>query len=206
MRVLKKLYGQRFGRLIAIEPSGYTKSKRIAWKCKCDCGAETIVASDKLISGHTKSCGCLISERAIESNKARTKDIHPRLYRIYYGMMSRCNNHKYDAYKHYGARGIKVCKEWSDSFYVFQDWALTHGYDDALTIDRINNDGNYEPLNCRWVDMKIQSNNRHPIGWHEAQKQKDIHNATDHMKIASWAGCSDAPDSVPIKDKKGTSK
>lgn len=168
MRVLKKLYGQRFGRLIAIEPSGYTKSKHIAWRCKCDCGNETIVASDKLISGHTQSCGCLMSERAAESNKARAKNIHPRLYRIYYGMMSRCNNVNYEAYKHYGARGIKVCDEWAGHFQAFQSWALSHGYDDSLSIDRINNDGNYDPSNCRWTTMKVQSNNRHPAGWHNA--------------------------------------
>lgn len=121
MRVLKKLYGHRFGRLTAIEPAGYTATKRIAWRCKCDCGKETIVASDKLISGRTQSCGCLKSDKTVIANKARAKNIHPRLYRIYYGMMSRCNNTKYDAYKNYGARGIKVCDEWAGHFYVFQD-------------------------------------------------------------------------------------
>lgn len=168
MRILKKLYGQRFGRLIAVEPCGYTSAKRIAWKCQCDCGKEVIVASDKLISGHTQSCGCLMSERTTASNKARAKNINPRLYRIYYGMMSRCNNSNYAAYKHYGARGIKVCDEWAGHFYTFQAWALSHGYDDSLSIDRINNDGNYDPSNCRWTTMKVQSNNRHPAGWHDA--------------------------------------
>lgn len=170
MRILKKLYGQRFGKLVAIEPDGYTKSKRIAWKCICDCGKETVVASDKLINGHTQSCGCLMSERTVASNKKRTKNIHPRLYRIYYGMLSRCNNANYEAYKHYGARGIKVCNEWAGNFQAFQVWALSHGYDDSLTIDRINNDGDYEPSNCRWTTMKVQSNNRHRAGWHNAHE------------------------------------
>ena len=169
MRVLKKLYGQKFGRLTAIEPAGYTKSKRIAWQCRCDCGKEIVVPSDKLISGRTKSCGCFLHDVLVSRNKASVKPRNPRLYRIYYGMMSRCFNKKYDAYKHYGARGITVCDEWAGHFYVFEKWALDNGYDDSLTLDRINNDGNYEPSNCRWTTMKVQSNNRHPAGWHQAR-------------------------------------
>lgn len=169
MRIIKKLYGQKFGALTAIEPAGYTNSKRIAWRCLCECGNETIVASDKLLSGHTKSCGCLIKNVLAERNKASVKPRNPRLYRIYYGMMSRCFNTKYEAYQHYGARGITVCPEWKNHFYDFEKWALSHGYDDTLTIDRIDNDGNYEPNNCRWVDMKVQSNNRHRAGWYKKE-------------------------------------
>lgn len=165
MRVIKKLYGQRFGRLTAIEPVGYAASKRIKWLCRCDCGNETEVASDKLISGHTRSCGCIISDLLTARNKASIKPRNERLYRIYYGMMSRCFNVKCDAYRRYGARGITVCPEWKGHFYDFEKWALSHGYDNSLTIDRIDNDGNYEPDNCRWTTMKVQSNNRHPAGW-----------------------------------------
>ena len=111
MRVISKLYGQRFGKLIAIEPCGYSKSKRILWRCVCDCGRETIVQSDKLKSGHTKSCGCFLSERTIQANKARkiytNHNMHNRLYRIYYGMRSRCYNPNDIAhYPNYGGRGI----------------------------------------------------------------------------------------------------
>lgn len=121
MRVISKLYGQRFGRLTAIEPCGYSKSKRILWRCICDCGRETIVQSDKLKSGHTKSCGCLLSEKTIQMNKARkiyaNHNKYNRLYRIYYGMRSRCCNPKDVAhYPSYGGRGIKICQEWLESF------------------------------------------------------------------------------------------
>ena len=162
------LYGMKFGRLTAIEPVRIGNEKRFRWRCKCECGNEVIVASYKLKSGHTRSCGCLLTDCLVKRNKARAKPRNERLYRIYYGMMSRCQNKKYDAYKHYGARGISVCPEWAGHFYDFEEWALLNGYADDLTLDRINNDGNYEPSNCRWTTMKVQSNNRHPAGWHDA--------------------------------------
>lgn len=166
------LYGMKFGKLTAIEPVRVGNEKRLRWKCLCDCGKEVIVSSYNLKSGHTKSCGCLISDILTERNKANAKPRNERLYRIYYGMMSRCNNKKYDAYQHYGARGICVCDEWAGHFYDFEKWALSNGYREDLTIDRIDNDGNYEPSNCRWVDMKVQSNNRHSAGWHNQSFSK----------------------------------
>jgi hypothetical protein len=82
-----------------------------------------------------------------------------RLYRIYYNMLARCYNSGVRSYRHYGQRGIEVCPEWRNSFEAFQEWSMANGYTDRLTIDRINNCGNYEPGNCRWVTTKEQSLN-----------------------------------------------
>lgn len=85
---------------------------------------------------------------------------HTRQFRIWNNLLTRCYNSKFHAYKYYGARGITVCDEWKNDFKAFYDWSMSNGYSDDLTIDRINNNGNYEPTNCRWVTVKTQSNNR----------------------------------------------
>ena len=167
MRERLDLTNKRFGRLIALSPAYCGKSNNVFWHCQCDCGNLCIVNSQNLKSGKTKSCGCLRTHRCIERNKARGNEIprnKNRLYRIYYGMRTRCYNTKDQHYKYYGARGISICPLWLESFSAFESWALSHGYDPALSIDRIDNDGNYEPSNCRWATANEQNKNkRHNI-------------------------------------------
>ena len=153
------LIGQKYGRLTVIERYKNSKNNRVQWKCKCDCGNYKIVTSSDLRSNKIKSCGCLRKEKAIilgKNTNLKHNMTHTRIYRIWISMRNRCYYKKNIAYKNYGKRGIKVCKEWKDDFMNFYNWAINNGYKDDLTIDRIDVNGNYEPNNCRWVDMKQQ--------------------------------------------------
>lgn len=157
----KDISGQRFGRLVAIEPIGKTKEGNIIWRCKCDCGNEKDV-STKYLGHGTSSCGCYSKE---VHKKALTKhgQRHSRLYNVHRSMVARCNNPNVHEYGNYGGRGIEVCDEWRD-FKNFADWAKENGYTEAergkCTLDRIDPNGNYEPSNCRWASMKTQERNR----------------------------------------------
>lgn len=150
------LIGQRFGRLTVVDFCE-VKAHKARWKCVCDCGLVVIATTGNLKSGNTKSCGCIRRETAAAQGKANithgnSHSNRTRLYTIWCGMRQRCNNEHREAYALYGGKGVKVCEEWND-FRVFREWALTHGYNDTLSIDRINHNGNYCPDNCRWITL-----------------------------------------------------
>lgn len=166
------LLGHKYNRLTVIKYLGKV-GKEHSWECKCDCGNTTTAVTSKLRHGGKKSCGCLNNEiRAKRFSEMRftTHGGHKeRLYQIWRAMKARCNNPNNKKYKFYGGRGIIVCDEWSKNYSAFREWSLNNGYNPSApkwecTIDRIDSDGNYEPNNCRWVDMNIQHENQRKKG------------------------------------------
>lgn len=176
------LTGQRFGRLTVIERVG-TKYGQAAWLCQCGCGNCSVVVTGVLRSGRQRSCGCYRSET---TTKCRTKHggKHERLYKIWKNIKTRCTNPNIDQWRDYGGRGIKMCEEWATNYDAFRAWALQNGYDESAkrgdcTIDRIDVNGNYEPSNCRWVNMKVQNNNQ--------RSNKHITFCDETHTLAEWS-------------------
>lgn len=163
---IRNIAGQKFGRLTCIKVVGADKRKRALWLCQCSCGMEKIVLGNSLVTGVTKSCGCLQKEKAAETG--RNKRTHgfgaegkcsSGLYKSWSHMKQRCMNKKCQDYHRYGGRGIKVCEEWLD-FDNFHRWAINNGYEKGRSIERINNDGDYCPSNCKWATAQEQNNNK----------------------------------------------
>lgn len=149
----------RFGRLVIIkEAPRYSRYVRM-FECLCDCGKTTVVALNSLASGSTTSCGCYAKEVTTSVSTKHGLSTH-KLYNKLYSIRHRCYSPNDPYYSIYGGRGIKVCDEWINDFKVFYDWAMSSGYKEGLTIDRIDVNGDYKPSNCRWVTLEVQNNNK----------------------------------------------
>ena len=174
------LIGKKIGRLTVLENT-YKRNKdnRVLYKCQCECGNIVEVAGKYLKSGNTKSCGCLQRESVIKKNYKHGL-ANTRICSIWRDIRRRCNDKTRERYyKHYGARGIKVCKEWDnpdDGFMNFYNWSMVNGYKEDLTIERIDVNGDYCPENCKWIPLKEQA-------WNKTTTIKTI----DGYPVAKWA-------------------
>lgn len=167
--------GKKYGRLTVVKRANNI-GKLTAWECICDCGNTTIVSGGHLKDGHTRSCGCLSKENIRKRTHGMTGE---RLYRIWQGMKNRCRNENTEHYDRYGGRGISVCEKWNNSFESFMEWAKSNGYEDGLSIDRIDNNKGYSPDNCRWATRVEQANN--------CDSNRILrHNGEEHT-LAEWA-------------------
>jgi hypothetical protein len=178
------LEGSRFGRLVILDtymkemPSEY-RTRRIA-VCACDCGARLEVKPSNLTAGNTQSCGCLHKERSsanLRSMRRTHGEGHSKLYGVWRAMVDRCHNSDNRSFGRYGARGITVCDEWRAGYEPFRDWARSSGYEEGLTIDRVETAEGYRPDNCRWATHVEQARNtrrnRHITAFGEAKLLED---------------------------------
>lgn len=193
IRRIKNLKGLKFGRLVVLNDNPIRINRQTYWNCKCICGNEGYIFAGNLTKGKVQSCGCLLTEHrknlyiyALRTNKKYPTN-SKRLYSIYRDMKARCFNKNNIAYKYYGGKGITICEYWLSDFRNFYNWAINNGYKDNLTIDRINNNGNYEPSNCRWITRKQQMNNmsrNHIVDINGVKKT--ISEWADYYKIEYW--------------------
>jgi len=161
-RRVKNLLGRNFGYLVVIEFAYFNKWRNACWKCECRCGKIIFVRSGGLCSGHTKSCGCLRQETTRKRSYKHGHRIGGAVsaeYHSWHSMKQRCENENREKYRRYGARGISVCRRWRNSFENFlKDMGKRPG--SGYSLDRIDNNGNYEPGNCRWATAKQQARNK----------------------------------------------
>ena len=149
--------GMRYGRLVCVSPAERDKNGKTQWLCRCDCGKYKVVTSRNLL--RVVSCGCYKDEVFIRDHVKHGMH-NSKLYHVWASMKARCKNQNNPEWHRYGGRGIKVCDEWKDNFESFYEWSMQNGYEEGLSIDRIDNDKGYFPENCRWTTNEVQQNNR----------------------------------------------
>lgn len=185
--------GDKFGRLLILKK----EKRKHHWLCKCDCGNKTIVYGGHLRAGTTKSCGCLkkeLSKKRMQQQATTHGMYKASEYKTWVSMLQRCNNSKHVAYKYYGGRGIIVCPEWANSFIIFfKDMGPKPK---GLTLERIDNKGNYEPNNCEWASRIVQSRNQrlrkdnktgiNGIAWYERRQKYRVRITANHTE--HWIG------------------
>lgn len=181
--------GNQYGRLVAIEKVENDKNNHKRWLCRCECGKDTIVLENDLVTGRTKSCGCYYADTRKTAAKTHGES-RTRLFRIWVSMRNRCEKEYYQDYKYYGGRGITVCDEWND-YEVFASWANENGYADDLSIDRIDVNKGYSPDNCRWADAITQANN--------TRRNRMISYNGETKSLAMWARQYDLPQKLVRK-------
>lgn len=180
------LSGKKFGRLTVITKTEKRRHRSVIWECKCDCGNITEVASDDLVSGNTRSCGCLQKEITSRHFTKHGLRKYGNLYNVWNGMIQRCENPANKSYPSYGGRGISVCEEWRNDISAFFKWAKESGYGMGLSLDRIDNNKGYSPNNCRWTTVARQNLNK--------RNNRFVTYAGKTQTLKEWA------DSVGMKD------
>ncbi len=178
MNKAKDCIGKKFGRLTILKIDHIAENGQTYVLCKCECGTKKIINFGSISAGLIVSCGCRQKEIQKYGSITHGKS-YTRIYNIWCVMKTRCYCKKYREYKNYGGKGVIICEEWLNSFEAFYNWAMSHGYTDKLSIDRIDNNGNYEPSNCRWADRKTQSRNI-------SRNINITHNGETHI-LKDWA-------------------
>lgn len=173
----ESMVGNKYNRLTVISYLGMKSDRdrnRPYLLCECECGEIVELKAGLVEKEKTKSCGCLQKEKAKEAKTKHglSNDI---LYNAWCNIRQRCGNKNKKDYKHYGARGIVVCEEWDKSFENFYNWSINNGWEHGLEIDRIDNDGNYEPSNCQWITQ--QKNKAY------GKRRNSIKNKTENVGV-----------------------